>query len=291
MNNRRLNQLGRFSLLFIIHFSLFIGLTSCLQWRYSDAELSEVFERRKQSLSIHYIHEGPRTLRYAEVHEGTNARVNVLLIHGAPSSLRVWTPYLLDDTLTRHARLYAVDRPGYGYSNFGQPDTNLVAQADFLGLIIHAHPGPWVLFGSSYGGPLATIIAANHPNRVRGILLTSPALAPGLERVYPISHFIKRPAFGWFFPSIFRVANAEKLSHKHQLDVIAPYYAQVRQPITYLYGTDDKLVYPANADYARTAFTQSPLRIVPLKGRPHFFTYTDRVTITSELMKLVKAAE
>jgi pimeloyl-ACP methyl ester carboxylesterase len=153
--------------------------------------------------------------------------------------------------------------------------------------IMKRHPGPWVVFGSSYGGPIAAVLAARNPQKVVSLLLTSPSLAPGQEYVYPISHTIKRPAFGWIFPTILRVATAEKLSHTTQLHSIEHYYGQITQPVTYLYGGQDKLIYPINAAYAKEHFCQAQLKQICLQERPHFFTFSEQPLITQELLNLL----
>lgn len=265
----------------------------CLQWRYSDRDLTQIFRQNRLPLAIHHIRAAGSNLRYVEVRstEDSIAKPNVLLIHGAPSSLRVWIDYLADPTLVQRCNLYAVDRPGYGHSDFGRADTSILHQVLVLEEVLKRHPGPWVVFGSSFGGPIAAVLAARNPDRVRSVLLTSPALAPGQEKIYGISYYIRRPAFGWFFPTIFRVANAEKLSHASQLRSVEPYYAQVTQPVTYLYGGQDVLVYPSNAAYARTVFTGTDIRLICLEDRPHFFTFSEHTRITQELLALADTAQ
>jgi len=265
-----------------------------MQWRYTDSELVRIFRVRRLPLAIHHIKAKGAHLRYVEIRQhddsGAPAKPNVLLVHGAPSSLRVWTGYLTDPNLTKVCNLFAVDRPGYGHSDFGKADTSILHQVMVLEEIIKRHPGPWVVFGSSFGGPIAAVLAARNPDRVASLLLTSPALAPGKEKIYSISYTIRKPAFGWLFPRIFRVANAEKLSHKHQLESIEHYYGKIVQPVTYLYGAKDELIYTDNAAYAREHFAQAKMRQLCLQNRPHFFTFTEQGLITRELVALLDYA-
>lgn len=262
-------------------------LTSCLQWRYSDREMAKLFKVARTSLVIHHIRQDNHHLRYVEVRQGDSSRVNVLLIHGAPSSLRIWMSYLTDTTLVGLANLYAVDRPGYGYSDFGQADTSILRQAQLLGGVLDKHPGPWVVFGSSYGGPIAAVLAARRPDKIKAMLLTSPSLAPGEEKIYKISYLVRRKSIGWIAPTIFRVANAEKLSHRNALLEAVSFYPQIRVPVTYIHGGQDSLIYPSNADFARRTFSGTEVRFIRLANRPHFFTYSEQGLITSELAKLI----
>ncbi len=272
---------------------LILSLPSCLQWRHSDKEMARLFREAQVPLAVHHIKTPNGNLRYVEVRDsisiirsGDITRTNVLLIHGAPSSLRIWMSYLTDTALTHHVNLYAMDRPGYGYSDFGRADTSILSQADAMISILDRHPGPWVVFGSSYGGPIAAVLAARRPDKVRAMLLTSPSLAPGEEKIYPISYTVRRKALGWFFPAIFRVANAEKLSHKNALAEAVPYYAQVLAPVTYIHGGQDSLIYPSNAAFAKKTFTGTTIKFIRLENRPHFFTYTEQPLIERELRLL-----
>lgn len=270
-----------------------LGFQGCLQWRYTDRDLTQIFQQKRLPLAIHHIRAAGSNLRYVEVRtsEDSTTKPNVLLIHGAPSSLRVWVDYLTDPALVQRCNLYAVDRPGYGHSDFGRPDTSILHQVLVLEEVLKRHSGPWVIFGSSFGGPIAAVLAARNPDRVRSVLLTSPALAPGQEKIYGISYYIRKPAFGWFFPTIFRVANAEKLSHASQLRSVESYYAKVTQPVTYLYGGQDVLVYPSNAAYARKTFAGTDIRLICLEERPHFFTFSEQARITQELLALADTAQ
>jgi len=269
-------------------------LQGCVQWRYTDRELVRIFRVRKLPLAIHHIRAKGANIRYVEVrrHDDTtlSSKPNVLLVHGAPSSLRVWTGYLTDPNLAKVCNIYAVDRPGYGHSDFGKADTSILHQVMVLEEILKRHPGPWVVFGSSFGGPIAAVLAARNPDLVSSLLLTSPALAPGKEKIYRISYTIKLPAFGWMFPKIFRVANAEKLSHESQLRSIEHYYGKIVQPVTYIYGGKDDLIYTVNASYAKEMFNQAHLKQICLVERPHFFTFTEQGLITRELVGLLDYA-
>jgi pimeloyl-ACP methyl ester carboxylesterase len=274
-------------------------LSSCLQWRHSDAELTKIFAERALPLTIHTLQlDGveagyKQPLRYIEVKSDVKGKgsvypkANILFIHGAPSSLRGWMGFMTDTALARSANLYAVDRPGYGYSGFGHSDTSILHQAELMLRVLERHPGPWVVFGSSYGGPIAAVLAALAPERVSAVMLTSPALAPGQERIYGISYYIRYPALGWFFPTIFRMANEEKLSHKSQLQRIAPYYAKITQPVTYMYGGQDELIYTTTVRYAQEKFIATKIRRICLQDRPHFFTFSEQGLITRELTRLL----
>lgn len=272
---------------------LALALPGCMRWRYSDRDLARVFNKRRLPLAIHHVRAAGADVRYVEVRSGEPGepdKPNILFIHGAPSSLKVWAGYLTDPALAKVANLYALDRPGYGHSEFGHADTSLLHQAQVCESIMRRHPGRWIVFGSSYGGPIASVVTARNVDKVKALLLTSPAIAPGHEKTYDISYMIMKPAFGWMFPVIFKVASAEKLSHYNQLCSIEALYPQITQPVTYIHGGQDGLIYPVNATYAKAVFSNAHLKMITLPHRPHFFTFTEQGLITRELVALLDYA-
>ncbi|HXD77968.1 MAG TPA: alpha/beta fold hydrolase, partial [Puia sp.] len=90
-----------------------------VQFRMNDKDLTSWFGARHIHPAIGYYRAGGRKIRYIGVGNDTDA--TVLFIHGAPSSLSYWRSYLADSVLLSRATMYAVDRPGYGYSGLGDP--------------------------------------------------------------------------------------------------------------------------------------------------------------------------
>jgi len=97
----------------------------------------------------------------------------LLLLHGFPSSSRMWDTLL--PTLGRRYRLVAPDYPGFGHSD--APDARSFAYTfDHLALVMEhfteqlglAH---YTLFMQDYGGPVGFRMALKHPERVQAIII------------------------------------------------------------------------------------------------------------------------
>ena len=97
----------------------------------------------------------------------------ILLLHGFPSSSRMWDTLL--PTLGRRYRLVAPDYPGFGHSD--APDARSFAYTfDHLALVMEhfteqlglAH---YTLFMQDYGGPVGFRMALKHPERVQAIII------------------------------------------------------------------------------------------------------------------------
>ena len=97
----------------------------------------------------------------------------VLLLHGFPSSSRMWEPLL--PLLADRYHLIAPDYPGFGHSS--APSTSEFAYTfDRLAQIVDALVSKlgiarYVLFLQDYGGPVGFRLALSHPERVRGIII------------------------------------------------------------------------------------------------------------------------
>src|SRR5580704_7325866 len=81
----------------------------------------------------------------------------ILLLHGLPSSSRMYQP-LLESSLSGSFRLIAPDYPGFGHSSW--PDHKAFQYTfDHLAAVMEAfteqlHLGRYVLFMQDYGGPV-----------------------------------------------------------------------------------------------------------------------------------------
>lgn len=114
--------------------------------RQSDQELAEEFKGQRIQPTVHYYRvsnrhsngtsrdEAPRTIRFIETpaSPADSALPVVIFVHGAPSSLSFFNAFFKDTTLLNRARLVAVDRPGYGYSDYGRVETSIIRQAELL---------------------------------------------------------------------------------------------------------------------------------------------------------------
>ncbi len=100
-----------------------------------------------------------------------------LFIHGASGNLR--DPMSAMASFRGRWPMIFVDRPGHGWSGRGhghdRPDGQARAIAALIGRVA---PEGVVAVGHSFGGAVALDLAMNHPERVRGLVLLSPATHP-----------------------------------------------------------------------------------------------------------------
>jgi pimeloyl-ACP methyl ester carboxylesterase len=259
-----------------------------VQFRMSDKELSSFFTKNKVPASIHYYQSGGRRLRYVSI--GNDSLPALLFIHGSPASLSIYTDYYKDTDFLRHFKMFAVDRPGYGYSGLGSPEPSIEKQAAMISPIL-AHLNklnrPVIVMAGSYGTSVACRLVMDFPALVDGLVLVAPSVAPGKETTYTISYAAANPAINWFVPRMLQSANVEKLAHKKELEKMLPLWKNVRIPVMYIQGEKDELIDTANASFAREHLVNAPyLSIQFVKDQPHFIAFSAQPLIKQKIFQM-----
>ncbi|QMW03871.1 alpha/beta fold hydrolase [Spirosoma foliorum] len=266
--------------------------------RQTTEELAEEFEGQRIRPTVHSYQvsgvdasEQSRTIRFIETPApaGDSTLPVVLFVHGAPSSLSFFKEFFKDTLLLNRAQLVAVDRPGYGFSDFGRVETSIIRQAELLQPLIDRYrKAPYLMIvGSSYGGSVSARLAMNNPDRVNHVLFVSSALGPGLERTYPISYFADSPLIRWGVPPLLRLANDEKLAHRKALEAILPDWPKIRANITMLHGQRDELVYPTNVSFAQHHLINAQVKQFLLPENRHDIVFNKREYMTQIILDIL----
>src|SRR3954469_5759775 len=125
----------------------------------------------RQSISYHTVVIDGLNIFYREA--GPANAPTVLLLHGFPSSSRMWEPLL--PLLADKYHLIAPDYPGFGHSSAPSPSgfeytfDNLARV--MIELTTRLGVTNYVLFMQDYGGPVGFRMALAHPERVRAIIV------------------------------------------------------------------------------------------------------------------------
>ncbi len=274
---------------FVLLVILLLVLDRFIQFRMDDAEVNRFFASRHVPVGIQYYRSHERDIRY--IYTGKDTSATVLFIHGAPSSSTYFKEYLSDSLLLGQATLYAVDRPGYGYSGLAQPVTSIEQQAAMIRPVLdslHQIHHPVVVVAASYGTSIACRLAMDYPNLVDGLVLIAPALAPGQERIFWFTPMIENPLLHWFIPRMLQSANAEKLAHKTELEAMLKGWPRIKVPVMYLQGAEDGLVYTSNAVFARAHLVNVPsLNIEFIPGRGHLIAFSEKKKIRDDILAML----
>lgn len=118
----------------------------------------------------------------------------MLLLHGQPGQGEDWEP--VPSLLEVDHRVLVVDRPGYGASRL--PATSMVENAALAADVIAGRAGgPAVVVGHSYGGGIALLLAARHPDVVAGLVLAASVGRAG--SVSGVDRLLALPVVGTAF--------------------------------------------------------------------------------------------
>jgi pimeloyl-ACP methyl ester carboxylesterase len=243
-----------------------------VQFRKSDEEMNQIFAERKIDATINYYTTHGRTLRYVSAGNKDSLPV-LLMLHGSPGSISYYHWRFSDSLIRKNFKVFAVDRPGYGYSGFGNPEPSIQKQSEMIRPILdslHKINHPVIVLGSSYGASIACRLAMDHPELVDGLVLTGPSLGPGREKYFWFTFIIEHWSIRWFMPRLFRSSNTEKVHHKKELEKMLPYWKDIHVPVVYLQGEEDDIVDTSNAGFAREHLVNVPyLDIRFIKSRAH----------------------
>ncbi|MBA2117855.1 alpha/beta fold hydrolase [Bremerella alba] len=97
----------------------------------------------------------------------------LLLLHGLPSSSRMYEP--LFSRLSDRYRLIAPDYPGFGHSNWPDPEhfdyTFETIASIMLRFVQQIDLASYTLYMQDYGGPIGFRMALTHPERIAGLIV------------------------------------------------------------------------------------------------------------------------
>lgn len=125
-----------------------------------------------EPVSYHTVRVAGQDVFYREA--GPKGAPVLLLLHGFPSSSRMYQP-LLESRLGDSYRMIAPDYPGFGHSAWPSPQ-EFSYTFDHLAEVMQAFAeelqlSRYTLFLQDYGGPVGLRMAVAHPERVAGLII------------------------------------------------------------------------------------------------------------------------
>lgn len=227
------------------------------------------------------------------VKTGKPCKPAILFIHGAPGSWTAWAKYLADEDLKEKFMMIAIDRPGYGGSDFSKPLTSIKEQAKLiLNAALREHNGPFLVVGHSYAGPIQIQMSIDFPEKIKAHIKLAGAIDPKLhkERFYHIlgDLFFIRP----LLPRELKIANTEMLGLQSELTKQTADLSKIKTPTIIIQGESDWLIPKGNAKYAREKLTSSEnLEIIELKDQGHFIPWKEYGLVKKQILKFATKSQ
>jgi carboxylesterase len=217
--------------------------------------------------------------------DSPHGRVGVLLSHGftgSPASMKPWAEYLAGQG-------YAVSLPRLPGHGTTWQEMNRTTWADWYGEVERAFEAlsnqvdTVVACGLSMGGALVLRLAADHPDRVAGLVLVNPAvttvrkdvkLLPVLKHVIPampgIANDIKKPGVEehGYTKTPLRAADSMFAAYK----VLVGDLGRVVCPILLFRSVEDHVVDPSSGEAIRSRVGSTDVREVLLEDSYHVAT-------------------
>jgi pimeloyl-ACP methyl ester carboxylesterase len=211
----------------------------------------------------------------------------LVLIHGAPGA---WYGYmnLADDSLLQaNYKIIAVDRLGYGKSDYGKEELSTQLQALAIKSILETENTSRrkvYLLGRSYGAPIAAWLAINYPQEVEKLIMVSPVIDPTKEKFYWFSKLGNTAFVQWMLPDLLNVATKEKFSHQKEMKGMIASWQKLYTPTYVLVGENDEVADTANYSFAKNYIMNCPAVFMKLKNTGHLVSYQQPTLIKQLLL-------
>ena len=259
---------------------------SCMKFRTSDAKARQQFAAAGVPLLTNVVQVNQFPLHYAQT--GADSLPTIVFVHGTPGSWDAFSSYLRNKELLQYFRLISIDRPGFGYSNFGramnlQQQTNLIA-----GWMDQVHNGkPFMLVGHSLGGPLVLKLAAARPQLVSNVVVLAGSQDPAAEKPEKWRPVLFKTPLNYLVPGALRPSNEELWYLKKDLYDMKPDYNNITCPVYLVHGNKDMLVPYSNMAYTQRMLTQAAsVGVTTFENENHFIVWTKKAEIVTLLLHL-----
>lgn len=271
----------------IIVLALLMLTASCLQFRYTDRrQLKDLSHLQNRHLiKVDKLSISGREIHYTWVQVSSDYPT-AIFIHGSPGSSSNFIQFAKDDQLLEAYNVLLIDRPGFGYSEFGVSEPSILKQASLINELLDSlRITERILIGHSLGGPIVCKMAMDAPDNTQGLLLVAGSVSPELEPNEPWRKPLSSKPLRWLLPKSFRVSNDEILAAKSELIKMEDDWHKIVCQVTIIQGDKDKLVPPGNAEYARQKLQNAKqVKVMLLENENHFIPFTKPELLTNELL-------
>jgi pimeloyl-ACP methyl ester carboxylesterase len=254
--------------------------------RTKPSKTAAYFKTAKVSFLDTTVAFGENKLHYIQT--GKKGNPILLFVHGSPGSWDNFEKYLSDSLLLKKFCMIAVDRPGFGYSDFRQ-SKNLFEQTDILKQFVSSLPTnrPIYAVGHSYGGPIITNLAIVLPKAFKEIIILAGAVDPKAETPEKWRKYFVAKPLRYIVPGALQPANDELWWLKDDLYVMQKNINKITAKVLVFHGTKDDLVPYSNVAFIEREFVNAKaIEVVSIKNANHFIPWEHFEEIRDKLLEL-----
>lgn len=272
---------------FILFCGYLLFCQSCMRMRMSPKKTTEFFSKSNTSFT-------DATFKVSEIHQihyietGDLTKPTLLFLHGSPGSWDAYKTYLSDIDLQKKYRLIAIDRPGFGYSNFGEAE-DLETQANLILPFIQSKKNnqPITLIGHSMGGPVAVKLATKKPELFKNLVILAGSVDPKAETPENWRPILMSKPIKYLIPGAFRPSNEELWWLKEDLIDMKFQLHKIKSNVIIIHGTEDSLVPYSNVAFMEKTFINAKkIETISIEKADHFIPWTHYEIIKKSLLNL-----
>ncbi|MFV8337016.1 alpha/beta fold hydrolase [Flavobacterium sp. RSP29] len=259
---------------------------SCMTMRFSNKETSKFFAPSKIEFQDKTIAFEGYKIHYVET--GNMQNPTLFFVHGSPGSWNAFKEYLKDTLLLKKYRMIAIDRPGFGYSDFGDAQ-NLSIQSQRISEFIKIidNKKPLILVGHSVGGPVVAQLAADNPSWYKRLVILAGSLDPKAENPEKWRTVIKAKPLRYLIPGALRPSNDELWWLKQDLVALEPELKKITCEVTIIHGTKDVLVPYSNVAFMQKMFVNAKsVDTITIEKANHFIPWSHYEIVRNALLTI-----
>jgi pimeloyl-ACP methyl ester carboxylesterase len=280
-------KISKKMIVFIVFCGYLVFCQSCMKMRMSSKKTIEYFSKSNTAFKdINYKISENQQIHYIETGDAT--KPTLLFLHGSPGSWDAYKTYLSDIDLQKKYRLIAIDRPGFGYSNFGDAE-DLNAQTRLILPFIQSKNNnqPITLIGHSMGGPVTVKLATKKPELFKNLVILAGAIDPKAETPENWRPVLMSKPIKYLIPGAFRPSNEELWWLKEDLKTMKSQLHKIISNVIIIHGTEDSLVPFSNVAFMEKEFINAKKKeIIPIEKADHFIPWSHYEIIKKSLMSL-----
>jgi pimeloyl-ACP methyl ester carboxylesterase len=274
---------------YIVYSLMFLYIVmcqSCMTMRFSNKETTKFFAVSKTEFQDNTIAFDGYKIHY--VATGNAENPTLFFVHGSPGSWNAFKEYLQDSLLLKKYRMIAIDRPGFGYSDFGDAQ-NLKEQSQRISEFIKKidNKKPLILVGHSVGGPVVAQLAVDNPSWYKRLVILAGSVDPKAESPEKWRTIIKASPLRYLIPGALRPSNDELWWLKQDLVDLEPKLKNITSDVTVIHGTKDVLVPYSNMDFIKKSFVNAKsMNTITIEKANHFIPWSHYEIVRNALLNI-----